>query len=273
MKQKVILILVGALLFLSSGCIGGEDSGGPGIDEEYEGNNTLLIKDLELQEDSLRPDQSTYLRLKVSNANIHDVKDFKAEVYNTGSLEVEKVGDCNFDLRNRIDLGELDTRECMWSVKAPGKDYLQNFDSKNIEMKLRISFRSKSSFYEEQPKIVFERSPEITEKSYETDAGDLKASLNFESPLPLFKKKVPLDINLKPGKGRPSNVEIEYQGAFDFSQCSRNVRINGSESRNIQCSIEPTGEIKIREERPILLRINYKYILSKSIDVEVTEPD
>lgn len=270
--KKSILVPTLILLFLTSGCIWNDDGGSNGVTEDsYDGNNTIIIDTLKLEDDVLRPDRYTYLEFKVSNGNIHPAKNFEASLHNKGPLEIEKIVDCNFELRDRLEAGGLDSRQCRWSIKAPSKDYLKGFESKDIEMLMRISYETSTTFYDEKPFIAFEERPDTSEKSYTTDTGLLKAKMKFESPLPLSKEEIPVDIMLKSGEGRAENIDIEYQGAFDFSDCPEKVDLNKDGSKEINCKIEPVEDIEMREESPILLRINYKYVLSKSIELEISE--
>lgn len=270
MKKEMIIVFLSMTLMVS-GCISLPFTGGGESNQFYSGNNTLFIDKIEFKKSSLLPRQETTLTMKVSNGNVHKASDFSAEIYNTGPFEVESLKECSFDLRSRLSMGEPDSRSCLWSVKAPKDEYLGRFKSKEVEIKLLASFNTKSSFEEVRPEIVFERGASPSKKTFTTDAGNLKAEIEFESPQPLFRGEIPIEITLKKAGKKAKDINIEYIGAFDFSDCPKSPKASDSEDIEISCKIKPLGDIRIREKRTILLRINYKYMISKGISLEVSK--
>ncbi|QGA80797.1 hypothetical protein [Candidatus Nanohalobium constans] len=261
MDNKIILTAILALA--ASGCMDSTNPGGGS-------GNGIQVEKFSITDDTLNPNQKTVIEAKIRNYNKAPttLNSENITLFNTGQLKVQEDSkNCNPKKISNSDQDINPVIRCTWNVEAPGKSFIEGFDSKPLSVKLQI--RYSSTVENNQPlKINFQNMSEIKESSpIKTTASnnDLKMSIETQTPSPVTTPETLTVKTANTGVGSiKGKIKIKCSPEKLFSECPQEKTPIQDQTRfNLNAETELTGT------QNIFISTHYKYEKNPNLDIEV----
>lgn len=258
METKLILLLTAVIL--ASGCADNTTS---------QSGSGLQITDFSVADTSLNPEQKTSVTAKFVNFNRGPTTLDSANVklFNTGELEVLSK-ECTPSEIGRAKEGINPRMECLWSVRAPGEDFIQGFNSKPMSINLQYTYDA--SLDSDEPLTVeFKDGASINERSTKTlefSDNAVKVSAETENPLAHDSQGEIQIVAENTGNGDlVGDYEFNYTPSQTFDCPQEKEPIDGE--IRLDCHLDPLT----KGERNMFISTSYKYKQIKNTYIEVVQ--
>ena len=259
MEDKNIILL--AVVLLASGCA--QDSGTTASSGEG-----LQLQKFSVEDTTLSPEQKTRAEAVFVNYNKGDtsLKSSNVKLFNLGQMKnisrectPSELGDAKDGINPKM--------RCVWTLQAPGEDFIQGFESKPMSVNLRYQYTS--SIDSENPlKVQFKDSvTDRSEKSTQFSDNVVQVSMSTESPVSTNSQQ---DIELvaeNMGSGDlKGSYNFEYTPLTTFDSCPESKEPIDGEAR-VDCYLESgsTGD------RNLFVSTSYKYEQIRNTYIEVVQ--
>lgn len=252
----------------------------------------LVLENVNLVDDTLRPGQGTVVRFTLKNYHIGNTEIESIQFYNTGIINVENssVSDsCTPGNLQQSRQGINPEMECEFDVTVPESASTGAFADKTINFRMQMTYRSQLVNNKKAYELRFRRSSEIEESGPVEETysnGEVEMRLSADQPVPLDTGGTMLVSVEAAGNGNlVTNDGLTYtfdsrsgSGAFDWSGCS-----TGSGSGGVGLRVRPDFDGKAEFScplqsdepltRPVVFSVGYKYRLTTGFDAEVLTDD
>jgi hypothetical protein len=238
----------------------------------------LEIVSFDVTDNTLIPEQEAIVRLTLKNHHIDPITLESIQLYNLGMIGlVENSGDisgCSSTEIRAASQGHSPEINCDWRVMAPAAEELGDFESRNMNPKLRVAYDSVMSNKKNTLPVTFKPLSEIGEtrkvtKTYSNDEVSLK--LSVDTPVPLDGQST-LDIVIDTkGDGRlnsPYTVQA-YPKSIMGENCASEIQLEtvATDRAELSCVISTDASNTIT--RNLMVSTSYKYQKYSSLNIEV----
>ncbi len=253
MKETALLLL---LALMASGCLDGASSG-----------NGVKVEKFSATDATLNPGQQTTVEIEITNYNDAPttLRSRSVSLFNTGQLEVLSKT-CSPDSIDSSREGFNPTMQCVWTVQAPGEDFVQGFQSKPLSFRANIRYTStlenrravKVNF---QPLREIQKSSEV---SRTVSNGDINMKISGQTPAAL---ENPSTITVNVRNTGPGDIKEEYSFSYTpseiFSCPDSDEPIQGAVEFACTLKADSTGT------RNLFVSTSYKYEKNPGTNIEV----
>lgn len=271
MNRKLVVL---AMVVVASGCMHSEavsdlpSNSNPNPTSSSSGG--LQVSTFDISDDALGPGQSGIITVELANNHPQDIQLDDLSLYNTGVLEIEKMGCTPSEFAEpREDY--TPRMECTWRVNVP-ESAVENFDSKTIPIKLNLEYDSQLSNTREPVKTHFLPLEEITSTNQVAASfsnGEVQMNIETERPIPFAGRTVSITAR-NAGNGRvASNFTFEYFPEGVFDGCDPEYEPVVDQEVEFSCSIVPQSEAE--QTRNLIVSTSYKYVKSPTLDIRVVD--
>jgi len=252
------IVLLGIVAILASGCASESGtSSGQGV----------VVEDFSISDNTLIPEQEANLKVEIANYNTNPTDIETLEIFNKGKLKVENKQCSSESIRAaREDI--VPRMSCSWTVKAPGEDFIEGFDSKPTPIKLRLAYST--SFENTEPlKIDYQELSNIKNSGETTitdSNGNIEITINGQTPTSQSSPN-PLNFQIRNvGPGRvEGNYDLTYNPNDILEECPNEEEPVIENTVEYSCNLE-SGSTGTKN---IFLTTSYKYIKSPNLDIQV----
>jgi hypothetical protein len=155
---------------------------------------------------------------------------------------------------------------CVWTLEAPGEDFIRGFESKPMSINLRYQYSS--SIDSEKPlEVEFKDSvTDRSEKSIQFSDNAVQVSIITESPVSTESEQEIEVVAENIGSGNlDGNYEFEYTPLTLFDSCSDPETVDGE--TQVDCTLS-SGSVG---ERNLFISTSYKYEEIRNTYIEVVQ--
>lgn len=259
MEDKIIILL--AVVLLASGCA--QDSGTTSSSGEG-----LQLQEFSVEDTSLSPEQKTKAEAVFVNYNNGDssMKARDVKLFNLGQMK-NISRECTPNELEDAKEGINPKMRCVWTLQAPGEDFVQGFDSKPMAINLRYQYTS--SINSENPlKVTFEDSvTDRSEKSTQFSDNAVQVSITTETPVSTGRQQEIELVAENIGSGNlKGSYNFEYTPLTTFDSCPKSKDPIDGEAR-VDCYLESSS----RGDRNLFVSTSYKYKQIRNTYIEVVQ--
>jgi hypothetical protein len=254
--EKILILLLVAMT--ASGCI---------HETKTSSGNGVKVEAFSATDKTLTPNQQTTVEMEVTNYNDAptELRAEDIELFNTGQLEVIEKRCTPTSIDSSQD-GFSPTMRCVWTVQAPGEDFVQGFESKPLSFEASIGYASTLE-NSEAVKVEFQPLQEIQqsgEYSRTVGNGDIRMSLSGGTPVAVESTST-MTVNVRnigPGDIQ-GDYSFEYTPGEIFSCPGSEEPIEGEVRFSCELSAGSTGT------RNLFVSTSYKYEKTPGTKIEV----
>ncbi|MEF8880549.1 MAG: hypothetical protein V5A72_01825 [Candidatus Nanohaloarchaea archaeon] len=265
MDTKIYLIL--AIIIIASGC---------SEEQKSDYNAGVSIKNPDIADSTLRPNQKSVLNMKIINRNKGDteINQENVSLYNSGAIEViDGSKDCTPSTIGSVTKDLVPKMSCEWKLKAPEKDYVKGFESKESSIQIGVEYES-SLGNSKAIKMDFQKVEDIQEssgKTREISNEDIKTKISYDNPMTLNSGSIEIESQnigsgevLGSGNGL-SGGTLGYKFSPEIIECSKNTQRLIEGRTSFFCDVD----VETRGSRNLFFSTSYKYRKTKTIGIEV----
>jgi hypothetical protein len=278
MRKAVIVLLVGLILAGCTSPLGpGEESG----DDEAPPARGLLIQDVSLEQNSIRPSQGTRLVMRIANTNPTDITGIDVGLSNFAQLSVSQTeNECEDGSISGMtsDMTEPITETCAWSIDASGVDV--SGGSQQIPITVTLEYSGTMTMQQSSMDFTFTEDASTQSASSSFTNGEITLSTSHQPEQLPGTDSISIGIgvsNVGNGRVLGQQVNMSYAGRmtdlFEFPSNHRCSTLYFQENaRSTSATCEFTGGTSMNEGDSSRLRLeaDYRYQRIRQVPLTVT---
>ncbi|MFB6209628.1 MAG: hypothetical protein ABEJ56_05855 [Candidatus Nanohaloarchaea archaeon] len=268
MDEKLLIL---AIAVTASGCIHSSVEDPASIKKPGTGSSSasgdLKVETFRVSDSTLSPGQNGIITVNLKNYHKSPVSIKQISLYNTGVLEVEKLG-CSPEQIKQATEGFRPGMECRWRVSMPSREQ-GAFESRTIPVKLNLVYTAELSNSGSPIKVhvkPLEEIDRVSEVRKSFSNGEVKMKVETESHVPVQGTRTVEITASNVGPGRvDGGYTFDYTPSTLLSDCPAEPEPVVQQKVTFSCDLKGDSEAT----RNLVFSTSYKYVKAPTLDIEV----